>query len=127
MSSQVYPTRFVWQPMLIIVCIVTTLSCATTQEPSPVSTRKIVAPASIQAGTPELMADPLPDYIPYTTELPPEGKDAVATRQIVAHGWDFNGDGAADFVEYLNAAGQPATCGYDFDFDGTMDVQKTCH
>lgn len=96
------------------------LACVTTEKTpeAPQKTHYVLEPAPW-----EKAADPIPDLLPIYVRV--YAGDQLLERRLAYRAWDFNKDGNADLMEYLDQKGQVIRRVYDLNRDGRVDVDSS--
>ncbi len=124
---QAYSIQATLKPALLCIfglfISILAVGCASTEkteEPSkeaPQPTHFVLDPAPVLKGD-----DPLPDLTAVYVKV--YAVDRLVERRLAYKAWDFNKDGKADLLEYVDAEGHVIRRAYDFNSDGKVDREE---
>jgi hypothetical protein len=84
---------------------------------APQPTHFVLDPAPVLKGD-----EPLPDLTAVYVKV--YSQDQFIERRLAYKAWDFNKDGTADLLEYVDAQGYVIRRAYDFNSDGKVDREE---
>lgn len=111
-----------WKPAIrpVLWSLISILagSCASTKNDEPPKPDHFV----LEKGPIIVAGSPFPNQHPIYARI--YAGEKLLERRLAYRGWDMDRDGKIDMLEYLDSAGKVIRKTYDFNRDGTIDVDQ---